>query len=180
MFDHEMSSHTIKEFLTRAGFVGDRYASLEAASPEDMDTLAEWIDDLGGLAIAAHVDSKNGLMTFRVGDERHRVASSRSIRAFEITDPSKRVLYQYEGHTDIDRNIPCIMNSDCRSTSASGHHLDCIGDSFTNLKMESVSVYGIKQSLYDPRLRVKLPNDPIVEPTSMIHGMYVNGGFLDG
>lgn len=70
IFDANTSSTEIREFLIQAGFTGNRYGSLNAASSKDMDTLAEWIDTMGGLAIAAHVDSNNGPMRFPVADER--------------------------------------------------------------------------------------------------------------
>ena len=52
IFDEDVEIGPIKELLIRAGFGGDRYGSLTAASPEDMDKLAGWINDMGGLAIA--------------------------------------------------------------------------------------------------------------------------------
>ena len=179
IFDEAFPAEQIKEFLIRAGFTQERYGSLCAASPKDMDTLAEWVDEMGGVAIAAHVDSNNGLMTFRVGDEKRRVSSSPFIRAFEITNASKRSVYEGGNNSGIDRNVPCVMASDCRSATSSTHELNAIGTRFTNFKMEAISAYGIKQALLDPAIRVRFAEDPTIEPQNTIEGLWVAGGFLD-
>ena len=61
IFGEDTQVEKIREFLIRAGFTGERYGSLEAASTQNMDTLAEWIDQMEGVAIAAHVDSTMAL-----------------------------------------------------------------------------------------------------------------------
>ena len=179
IFDETFSVEGIKEFLIRAGFTQGRYGRLDAASPEDMDTLAKWVDEMGGVAIAAHVDSNNGLMTFRVGDEKRRVSSSPFITAFEITDAAKRHDYESGNIPSIDRKVPCLMASDCHLPTSSMHRLDAIGTRFTNFKMEAVSAYGIKQALLDPAIRVRFAEDSITKPQNSIEGLWVTGGFLD-
>lgn len=72
------------------------------------------------------------------------------------------------------------MASDGWAEGKPQHQLDAIGSRFTEFKIESISTYGIKQSLYDPQLRVRLPNDTAVSPNTVIHGMWIIGGFLDG
>ena len=180
IFDESTTSTAIREFLIQAGFTGDRYGSLNAASSKDMDTLAQCVDHMGGLAIAAHVDSNNGLMRFPVADERNRVAASPYIRAFEITNPDRRSVYQDGAGFGIDRHITCIMASDGWTDGKPQHQLDAIGSRFTEFKIESISTYAIKQSLHDPDLRVRLPNDSTTDPNTIIHGAWIRGGFLDG
>ncbi len=179
IFGEDTQVEKIREFLIRAGFTGERYGSLEAASTQNMDTLAEWIDQMEGVAIAAHVDSNNGLMTFRVADEKRRVSSSRFIRAFEITDATKRPDYESGNIPSIDRKVSCLMASDCSSPTSSMHELDAIGTRFTYFKMEAVSAYGIRQALLDPAIRVRFAEDQTIEPQSTIEGLWVAGGFLD-
>ena len=180
IFDEEIKVEKIKEFLIGAGFTGERYGSLDAASAVDMNILAEQVDQMGGVAIAAHVDNKNGLMTFPVGDEKRRVSSSPFIRAFEITNATRRSDYEGGHVSSIDRKVPCVMASDCSSATSSTHELDAIGSRFTSFKMEAVSAYGIKQALLDPAIRVRFAEEPTIEPQNTIEGLWVAGGFLDG
>ena len=180
IFDEDCELELIRELLIRAGFGGDRYGSLAAASTEDMDKLAEWINEMGGLAIAAHVDSNNGLMTFRVGDEKRRVAGSPFINAFEVTNSEKRSTYESGLFSGVHREVPCVTGSDCREPNSPTHEVSAIGSRYVSLKMEAVSVYGIKQALLDPAIRVRFPNEDIVQPGNTIEAIWVNGGFLDG
>lgn len=179
IFDEATDVDDIRNLLIQADFTRDRYGSLDAASPLGMDVLAEKIEEMGGIAIPAHVNGPKGLMSFPIADERRRVASSSAIRAFEITDPNRRSEYEEAATSDIDRRIACVMGSDCRSPSSSSHELNAIGTRFTELKMEEVSVYGIRQALIDPRMRVRFPGDTVTSPVNTIDGVLVNGGFLD-
>ena len=146
-----------------------------------MDALAQCVDQMGGLAIAAHVDSNNGLMRFPVADERNRVAASPYIRAFEITNPDRRSVYQDGSGSGLARRISCIMASDGWTDGKPQHQLDAIGSRFTEFKIaSSISTYGIKQCLYDPILRVRLENDATETPNTVIHGVWIIGGFLNG
>ena len=180
IFDEATDVADIRELLIRADFTRDRYGSLEAASSLGMDELAVRINEMGGIAVPAHVNGPKGLMTFPIADERRRVASSSAIRAFEITDPSRRLEYEEGKTAEMDRRITCIMGSDCRSPSSSTHELNAIGSRFTNLKMDEVSIYGIRQALIDPRMRVRLPQASESSPASTIDGILINGGFLHG
>ena len=180
IFDETTEVDDIRDLLIQAEFTRDRYGSLDAASPLGMDALAEKIEEMGGIAVPAHVNGPKGLMSFPIADERRRVASSPAIRAFEITDPNRRSEYEEGATSGIDRRIACVMGSDCRSPSSSSHELNAIGTRFTELKMEEVSVYGIRQALIDPRMRVRFPGETVTSPVNTIDGIFVNGGFLHG
>ena len=60
------------------------------------------------------------------------------------------------------------------------HQLDAIGQRRTFLSMGDVSVPGLRQALLDPEVRVRLEVDPRPEPSAVIEGLWVSGGFLAG
>lgn len=171
IFDLDTPVEGLEEFLIRAGFTKAAFGDLDKASTEDMDTLAQWVEEVGGVAIAAHVDGPRGLMKFAVAAERRRIASSKCIRAFEVLDPEKRDLFQEGRDPGLQRRVACIMASDC-------HERDLIGARSTYLKMDEVSVYGLKQAFNDPGMRIRLQCDPMVGPDSAIEALWVTSGFL--
>lgn len=179
IFEKGTPASNIREFLVVAGFPAARQGDLDAASPEDMHKLAQMVDDRGGIAIAAHVESNNGLMKFTVNDERQRVYACHQLRAVEIGDPARRAVFQEGQRSGYSRRVACVMSSDCVAPGGSTHELDAIGSRFTMLKMDEVSIAGLRQALCDPQVRIRLPGDGDPQPAAVIEGLWVSGGFLD-
>ena len=80
----------------------------------------------------------------------------------------------------LESQSTCIMGSDSRTPDSPTHEVSATGTRYINLKVEAVSIYGIKQALLDPTIRVRFPNEYMAEPENTIEAMWINGGFLDG
>ena len=180
IFDEATDVDDIRNLLIQAEFTRDRYGSLDAASPSRNGCLGRENRRNGRYCYTSPckwAKGSNVISHSRRAATRSRVVPQ--LGPLKITDPNRRSEYEEAATSDIDRRIACVMGSDCRSPSSSSHELNAIGTRFTELKVEEVSVYGIRQALIDPRMRVRFPGDTVTSPVNTIDGVLVNGGFLD-
>lgn len=183
VFDKSMSADAINGLLMNAGIKHEQLGTNAAVTEgHDMDEVARFVEDKGGVAIAAHVDSSDrGFMKATpTGADRMRIYRCRHIRAFEVADSDRRDVYQAGKMQGYPRRVACIQSSDCRSEAGGQHQLDAIGARHCYLKMDDVSVEGIKQALLDPHMRIRFTCDEQPAPERIIEGMWVTGGFLQG
>jgi hypothetical protein len=180
IFDRHFEPTHIAGLLMNSGFVITDLGSLNKATTADMWDVAELVEKAGGVAIAAHVDTGRGLMALNIpADVKRRVLDCPSVRAFEVGSAAARDGY-LAGSVAYPRKMPCIQSSDCLVGGATPHRVTGIGTRHCHLKMDEITVEGIKQSLLDPIMRVKLTPDPRPVPDLVIEGMWVTGGFLQG
>ncbi|MPZ49587.1 MAG: PHP domain-containing protein [Dehalococcoidia bacterium] len=182
IFETDKTSETINGFLMNAGIKQAELGKDSALATGNMDEVAKLVEEVGGVAIAAHVDGEKGFMRMvKVGADKARIHACRAIRAFEITDTAKRDVYLGGKMPGYSRRVPCVQSSDCHEAEGGGfHQLDSIGSRLCFLKMDDISIQGIKQALLDPDMRVRFVADPSPEPEYVIEGLWVNGGFLQG
>lgn len=182
VFDKGKSTEAIHGLLMNAGVKHEQLGSDAAVTMgNNMDDVAKRVEDEGGIAIAAHVDGDKGFMKATpVGADRMRIHACRHIRAFEVADADRRGVYETGKSPGYPRRVACIQSSDCRSQAGGQHQLDAIGARHCYLKMDDVSIEGIKQALLDPVMRVRFTCDDRPTPARVIEGMWVTGGFLQG
>jgi len=182
IFDNDKTAEAIHGILLNAGMKQEDLGTDRAVTGENMDKVAERVEREGGVAIAAHVDNPDrGFMNAtKVGAQKKAIYECRSIRAFEVGAPERRDVYQAGKMPGYIRRVACIQSSDSRSQAGSQHQLDAIGARHCYLKMDDVSVEGIKQAFLDPDMRVRLTCDERPAPERVIEGMWVTGGFLQG
>lgn len=181
IFDPAFPTERIRELLVQSGITAEKNGDLNAASPDDMDGIARRIEDAGGLAIAAHVENPGrGLMKFGVHAECLRVGAEKAIRGFEVPDRTRRDYYTQGRMVGLNRRVGCVMSSDCWSQTASSHALDAVGSKYSLIKLEHFTVQSLKQALLDPEMRIRFPDDELLEPRDIMECLWIEGGFLHG
>jgi DNA repair ATPase RecN len=163
----------------------------------EIKDLTSWVDEihkLGGLCIAAHIESTNGvrsefrqvakniiaLQTFDKDIQKEKqteidAALTRYIfdfgfDAIEIQRKEHKEFYRWyetEGHK---RSIPAIM----------GYDTHCIEDyaeknRTTIVKMTTPSIGGLRDALKFPETRIRFHGDIIVPPSPTVIGMSISG-----
>jgi energy-coupling factor transporter ATP-binding protein EcfA2/histidinol phosphatase-like PHP family hydrolase len=139
-----------------------------------LTTIIRRIRDQGGLAILAHVNSSNGyrqeMRDAGITDEQILVnIQGLSVSAVEISKPEDLQHFYEE-----DRLIPCVIGSDA-------HYLDEVGgkEFITRVKMTAPCFSDLERALQDPETRIRF-QDPSVTEIKRVHGISLEGGFLDG
>lgn len=181
IFDIGTPASKIEDLLIPLGIKREQFGSLEAATTKGMVEVCSAIEQVGGVAIAAHVDGERGfLKVIKVASERKRAYTAPDLRALEVVDPLLRDKYQKGTVSGYSRRLACIQSSDCSSKGIAQHQLDNMACRYSLLKMGERSLSGLKLALIDPEMRVRLPDDERPSPTHTILGMWVTGGFLNG
>lgn len=182
LFDTDKPASQVEEFLIEIGIKKRDFGNLAAISALNMTALATKIEADGGIAIAAHVDGKKGFwrMMANSGVRRQQIHACPQIRAFEVVDGPQRDDFLRGRIDGYPRNVPCVQGSDCWPSGADSHQLDAIGHRHCMLKMDRVSIFGLRQALLDPYLHIRFMGDPIPTAPLVIEGLWVSGGFLGG
>jgi hypothetical protein len=181
IFDRDKPVSEIRELLVQIGIRERDFGNLDAIATGDLTAVAGRIEAEGGVAIAAHVDREKGFwaMMGRSAARRKQIHACEAIRAFEIVDPAVRESFPSGATSGYPRRVTCVQGSDCFPAGANHHELDAIGHRHCYLSMDEVSVFGLRQALLDPEVRVRLMDDPRPRPRAVIEGVWVSGGFLD-
>lgn len=151
-------------------------------SDKGCNQLLELIADLGGVTIAAHVCSANGLLTtlrgqsaIRAWRSEHLLAAALPAAAKEAPEAYRNVILNRDPNYRRVRPPAIINASDINdpaglsSTSAT-----------TWIKMSGVSIEGLRQAFLDSESRVRLnSDDPPALHTELIAASW-DGGLLDG
>ena len=181
IFNVDVHSAPIEDLLLTLGIPRNQFGSLDVATTGGIVDVSAAIEKAGGVAIAAHVDGNRGFLNMiKTGAERQRAYAAPDLRAIEIVDASLRSEYQSGRKPGYSRRMPCLQSSDSWCTGADHHQLDGVGYRYSLLKMDDRSLEGLKLSLIDPAIRVRLSADSYVAPKSLVFGMWVTGGFLNG
>ncbi|MEX2554608.1 MAG: PHP domain-containing protein [Actinomycetota bacterium] len=181
IFDPKTAAQTIKELLIRCGISQADFGRPEVLASGRIDEIAKKVEEAGGLAIAAHVDQPKGFWRMTEGSRtrRNQIYASPNIVALEVV--TAEALEQFRTLDVGDaRRLPCIQGSDCWPENSDSHHVDGIGGRYCLIKMDDLSVDALRQALLDPALHVCLASQTRVEPSAVIEGVSVTGGFLDG
>ena len=179
LFDTDVASAHIEDFLVTVGIARDEFGSLNVATDEGIVDVSAAVTKAKGIAVAAHADGKRGFLEMiQVGAEKERAYSTTDLWAMEILDITIREQHQSGAH--YSRRMTCIQSSDCWPKGADHHQLDGMGYRHTFFKMDERSLAGLKMALIDPDIRVQLAEDEFRSPENAILGMWVTGGFLDG
>ena len=179
LFDSTVPTSYIEDLLVTVGIPRDQFGSLEAATEDGIVDVSAAIGKAGGVAIAAHADGSRGfLKMINVGTERQRTYVAQDLWAMEILDTSSRE--EHQSGNRYPRRMTCLQSSDCWPKGADRHQLDGMASRYSFLKMDERSISGLKMTLIDPDIRVRLVEDHSPSPACSILGMWVTSGFLDG
>jgi energy-coupling factor transporter ATP-binding protein EcfA2 len=150
-----------------------------------VDDAINFVQDNGGITIAAHVLSENGILRKESMRGEVRVNAWKNKKLFAAEIPNARSSYDDKDtfaarviRNDMDlykreRSIACIYSSDARN-------LDDIGRHATWIKLSSLTIEGLKQAFLDWEARIRHPKELIKSDYSQIVAVEWVGGFLDG
>ena len=183
LFNPDKSVDELEEVLVRLGLTAAkrRQQRLELRCDFDFSHLLEFIQtNSGGICIAAHIESKKGLLAaIREGarvdawKSPHLLAAQIARPPDEITSGNGRIIRGEDPIYARTRLPGYVMTSDART-------FEDIGAVSTWIKMDSVGVEGLRQAFLDPDSRISF-----TEPREMRQGAHLlavgwDGDFLDG
>jgi DNA repair exonuclease SbcCD ATPase subunit len=135
-----------------------------------MEVVASKVFANGGIAIAAHIDGKNGFReSVDVGQTRITIHDHEHIEALELIDATKKD--DWTGGKIYPKPRACIQGSDA-------HTLRGIGSCPTWVRVGKLSVEGLRQAFRDPEPRIRFINEFAGEPVTYIERLTVSQGFL--
>jgi PHP domain len=180
IFDIDTPGSKIDDMLFKLGIPREQLGSLDAATPSGIAEACDKIEELGGVAIAAHVEGERGFLnTIKVAAERKRAYYSKNLRGLELVDASNRDTFQKGLKPDYSRKLACVQSSDSVSPGSNQHLIANIASRFSFIKMSERSISGLKLALIDPEMRIRLVDDNKPTPNRNILAMWVTGGFLN-
>jgi AAA domain len=194
----------INKLLVKFGLSGDggpeEKVSKGSTKSITIHEVFEMITDpkLGGLIIAPHIQSEDGIWGAKGFRSRTEVLNNRKLRILSapsgeikrVSEGNKaRLLYKNMPSHEITNSFAFLNISDC-------HRLNDFEVNNTWIKMSDPTLEGIRQIIYEPELRIshhlvhstKAVNNPIVfefsTPQEIVYpyiiGIGVSGGLLDG
>lgn len=158
-------------------------------SDKSFSKILEIVRNQGGVAIAAHITSKNGLFKVLTGQSRIRAWQNPNLLAVQIPGVIEDLPegipeiinnknHQYHRPNSLDHSIAVINARDVINSEDLMHHA-----STCYIKMSDVSIDGLRQAFLDPGSRIRL-NPKEGDLNKVGHSELVelswNGGFLDG
>ena len=150
------------------------------------------IEQHGGIAIAAHVDSADGLITRANPATVRDLLVQPGLAAIEITRPESNTLFSAEDADPVRRsswvertkaltenpNLARVMSSDAHSPDQVG--LDQPRRTLTRLRVDDLNFVAVRNALlYYPNARCKLEVDLAPNYPHLVSARF-EGGFLDG
>ena len=188
IFEPDRPQDELDDLLTQMGLPRDsRFHDDKTPKlcSRPVDDAINFVQDNGGIAIAAHVLSENGMLKKESMRGEIRVNAWKNQRLFAAEIPKARSFYDNKDtfaarviRNDMDiykrkRLIACIYSSDARK-------LDDIGCRTTWIKLSSLTIEGLKQAFLDWEARIRHPEELIKTDYSQIVAVEWIGGFLDG
>lgn len=162
--------NNIRNILTRSRIDSKNFGVSEHLTDKDVPygKIFSWIHELGGIAIPAHVELDGSGLCGRIGQ---------GISANDVLNACSIV--------EIKRDLPDIIQNrlngvlDCHAIirNSDAHTLSAIGNNEMWIKMDDISINGLRQIELEPRGRIAY-TEPKLEEKPHILGMWTNGGIL--
>lgn len=170
---------TLEDVLIRLGIQRSQLGSTDVVASKGMTDCAAEIVAAGGIAIAAHIDKEKGILKQPVQTHVNQLLADQNIAAFEyvLVDTPGKVAAKLGD----SRHPALVQGSDAYDASLSRHSATGIGVRRSWIKAGRPDLCGLRYTLEDPKLRVKLGADPSTTPPHpVINRVSVSGGFLGG
>lgn len=184
VFDKDVPTERVEEFLLALGLRRNcRFDAHGNPTYSDLSVpqVLDRIEEFGGLAIAPHVFSENGLLRSQEGTVRLRNFTDPRLLAVDfrrslqdLTDWQRYVVTNQHADPNFRRPRPiaCLNSSDAKS-------LDEIGTWYTWMKLEEPTLEALRQAFLDAESRVRLRDDAPAIPEVHLIRLQVEDGFLD-
>ncbi len=172
IFERDSPSEAIFDLLLRIGIPRNEHGREEAISREHAEKVIHEIHAAGGVAIAAHANGHSGLLKTK-GQYKLKVVPSPELGALEL-DKQDEITRFCTGTVSADYQAKaCTQSSD-------SHALSEMGRRVTYLKMDQVSLRGVRQALLDHEVKVRFPWNRQGAAHPAILGLKVDQGFFEG
>lgn len=184
LFDAETSVKHLEEVLTRLGLtaVKRRENRLERRANRGFGDLIAFLQsqECGGICIAAHIETRKGLLDALQGGARadawktpHLLAAQVARPSAEITSGNGRILRNEDPAYERDRLPGYVLTSDARS-------FEDIGTKSTWIKMDTIGVEGLRQAFLDPDSRIANSDPGELQEGGRLLAVAWDGDFLGG
>lgn len=173
IFDSAFTAADIADLLISVGISRDKHGREEAISEKHAEEVITLISSKGGVAIAAHANSKGiGLLQHK-GQYKITVVRLAELAALEFVQRDDIEKFS------AGRVSPDYPPKAC-TQSSDAHSLEDIGKRVCYLKMHDLSANGIRQALGDHDLRVRFPWNHAQASHPRILSLRVSQGFFAG
>ncbi len=190
LLDIDKESIHISGLLNSLGIQPDEQGKQTAITKVDIIEAIEIIvQQWGGLAIPAHVNSSKGILHDMAGEQRTIIIKHPNLLAIEATDfdnkdlanKKRRAIDLLDGNDPTyKRKLAVYQASDCKKSDVSDDHcLEGIGNRFSYFKLEKINIDGIRQCFADPDVRIIQSFDYKEYTYPRIKEVSISGGFLE-
>ncbi len=180
ILDRTKGAKDIENLLGALNIKADKYGHEDACSTFSPCDVINIIRKHGGIAILAHVNSDHGVMHDMSGVPRSTIIQNPNLLAVEATDfenqekkeNRKRVTDLLDGSDQAyARKLAVIQSSD-------SHSVEAIGSRFTYLKVDEISLEGLRQCFCDPDVRIRQSQEFSSFSYPKITSLQISKGFL--
>ena len=170
IFDENCPVQRLDDLFPKIDILSENRGKVDAMGA-DVEKVIKEITALGGIAIGAHANSNNGILKNPQGQHKLKLCRMPELLALEFTREAD-VRKFTTGAVSPYPAKACVQNSDA-------HDISAIGRRFTLLKMDLISLNGIRQALLDYEAKVRFEWDDIVARSPRIVSLKTTQGFFD-
>lgn len=155
LFEVDQPLSELRTLVSSLGFSPEQDGQGYVESELWIDYAFQKISELGGLAIAAHIDRKpKGFIANEEirEDDKRRILSSPYLAALEITIQPNKELWNEGEMPGYPRKIACLQGSDAHAPNEVGRR-----PIFVDLS--SMTLTGLRQALTEYPTRIKFPQE---------------------
>lgn len=171
IFDLKTKTAHIDDLLSKAGIAPDMRGKQDALGHDAVEVI-RLIEKQGGVAIAAHANSSNGILRHPQGRYKQRACKLSELYALELR--ARRDVEKFtQGEVPGYPAKACVQGSDA-------HDLDSIGERYTHLKMDRIALRGVRQALIDHTAKVRFEWNDLEASAPRITRLFTTQGFFEG
>ncbi|MFA5267497.1 MAG: PHP domain-containing protein [Methanoregula sp.] len=182
LFNQEFTTKDIENLLGFLSIEADKYGTEQAFSSESIFFVIDEIYKRGGLPILAHANSSHGALTDLRGNPRTELIQMKNLAAVEATESDFNNVEKKSNHKRLcdrlDGTDPTYHIEKAVYQSSDSHSLDNIGSNFSYFKLDEITIDGLRQCFFDPRVRIRQKEDFELNSLPKITGIEISEGFL--
>lgn len=189
VFDRDRSSKDIENLLGDLQIHPDKYGKPDAYTNYSPSEVIDKIAAHGALAVAAHANSRQGVMGGMKGNPRIGVIKNPNLAAVEATPDDfdnaekkkkrMRVIDFLNGDHAEYRKLAVYQVSDNLDVNTGRHCLSQIGAHYSYFKLDEITLEGLRQCFCDPDVRVRQKGELKILRLPKLTRMVISQGFLE-